>query len=44
MYEFYFQGTAHCANLYPASEDDPQSLKDARVRIGQLIGKWIEEE
>lgn len=37
------QGTAHCANLYPASEADPQSLKDARLRIGQLIGTWIEQ-
>jgi len=34
-------GTAHCANLYPPDEKDPQSLKDARLKIGQLIKKWI---
>ena len=34
-------GTSHCANLYPESEDDPQGLKDARKQIGELIGKWI---
>jgi len=34
-------GTAHCANLYPPAEDDPQSLKDARSRVGQLISQWI---
>ena len=34
-------GTSHCANLYPESEDDPEGLKDARRRIGSLIGKWI---
>ena len=35
------EGTAHCANLYPPSQDDPQQLKDARARIGKLIGHWI---
>ena len=35
------EGTAHCANLYPPSEDDPQSLKDARLRVGKLISQWI---
>jgi len=34
-------GTAHCANLYPPTDEDPQSLKDARLRIGELIKKWI---
>ena len=35
------EGTAHCANLYPPAEDDPQQLKDARLAIGKLIGIWI---
>ena len=35
------EGTAHCANLYPPAEDDPQQLKDARLAIGKLIGLWI---
>ena len=37
------EGTSHCANLYPESKDDPQGLKDARKRIGELIGVWIKE-
>ena len=37
------EGTAHCANLYPPAEDDPQQLKDARLTIGKLIGQWITE-
>ena len=37
------EGTAHCANLYPPSDQDPQSLKDARLAISKLIGLWIDE-
>ena len=37
------EGTAHCANLYPPAQDDPQQLKDARLAIGKLIGLWIAE-
>ena len=37
------EGTAHCANLYPPADDDPQQLKDARLAIGKLIGLWIAE-
>ena len=37
------EGTAHCANLYPPAQDDPQQLKDARVAIGKLIGLWIDQ-
>lgn len=36
-------GTAHCANMYPASEGDPTQLVEARTRVGQLINKWITE-
>ena len=36
-------GTAHCANMYPASEDDPAQLVEARTRIGQLVHQWIQQ-
>ncbi|KAK0076431.1 hypothetical protein PV326_010783 [Microctonus aethiopoides] len=38
----YINGTAHCANMYPASADDLPQLKLARQQIGKLIGKWLE--
>ena len=34
-------GTAHCANMYPASASDPPQLTEARTKIGQLIKKWV---
>uniref|UniRef100_A0A0K8SDX0 Serine protease K12H4.7 n=1 Tax=Lygus hesperus TaxID=30085 RepID=A0A0K8SDX0_LYGHE len=34
-------GTTHCQDMYPPSDSDPQSLKDARKEISNLIGKWI---
>ena len=36
-------GAAHCANMYPDSDDDTQQLRDARRTVGQLIHKWISE-
>jgi len=41
MEAIFIEGTAHCANMYPARKDDPVSLKAARKRIGQLIAKWL---
>eukprot|EP00096_Caligus_rogercresseyi_P009056 TRINITY_DN3006_c0_g1_i1.p1 TRINITY_DN3006_c0_g1~~TRINITY_DN3006_c0_g1_i1.p1 ORF type:complete len:501 (-),score=82.80 TRINITY_DN3006_c0_g1_i1:279-1751(-) len=35
-------GTAHCANMYPESPEDPQQLKDARKKILALIQKWLQ--
>ena len=35
-------GTAHCANMYPAREDDPSALKEARSRVGELISSWVQ--
>lgn len=35
-------GTAHCADMYPDSEDDPQSLKDARKKIKYAIGQFLQ--
>jgi len=39
----YIEGTAHCANMYPASQDDPAQLVAARRRIGQLVHQWIQQ-
>lgn len=36
------EGTAHCANMYPDSPEDPPQLKQAREQIGELIGSWID--
>jgi hypothetical protein len=33
----YIEGTAHCANMYPEREDDPQQLKQARSAIQTSI-------
>ncbi|GMT26258.1 hypothetical protein PFISCL1PPCAC_17555, partial [Pristionchus fissidentatus] len=37
-------GTAHCADMYAARDEDPQSLKDARVTILNNIKKWLNGE
>lgn len=34
-------GTAHCANMYPPSKNDPLQLKTARVEVGHLIDEWL---
>lgn len=39
----YINGTAHCADMYPSLETDPQDLKDARRKIEELIAKWLEK-
>uniref|UniRef100_A0A914CMA3 Uncharacterized protein n=1 Tax=Acrobeloides nanus TaxID=290746 RepID=A0A914CMA3_9BILA len=36
-------GTAHCADMEPQNENDPESLTNARVIIFQNIQKWIQE-
>lgn len=40
----YINGTAHCANMYPPSDDDLPQLKKARQRINHLIGKWLKHD
>ena len=35
-------GTAHCANMYPESDDDSTQLKEARQKVGQLIHQWLQ--
>lgn len=37
----YIHGTAHCANMYPPSPNDPQQLTDAREQIAQHIQRWL---
>lgn len=37
----YIKGTAHCANMYPKSDDDLPELNQARVEIADLIDKWL---
>ncbi len=34
-------GTAHCANMYPASQEDPPQLTSARKRIGEILKEWL---
>ncbi|CCD69714.1 Serine protease K12H4.7 [Caenorhabditis elegans] len=36
-------GTAHCADMYPARDSDKQSLKDARVRIHGHLSRWLSD-
>ncbi|XP_030749283.1 putative serine protease F56F10.1 [Sitophilus oryzae] len=37
----YIPGTAHCANMYPASDNDLPDLKAARAEIEFHINKWL---
>ncbi|XP_059142067.1 putative serine protease K12H4.7 [Physella acuta] len=38
----YINGTAHCANMYPSSPDDPIQLVQARKEIQYTIGQWLQ--
>ena len=38
---FYVSGTAHCANMYPATYADPPQLTKARQTVSDLIKLWI---
>lgn len=37
----YINGTAHCASMYPSSENDIPELKAAREKVRDLIGEWL---
>lgn len=37
----FMKETAHCANMYPSSDQDPKELVQARQKIAKLIGTWI---
>ncbi|KAK6732328.1 hypothetical protein RB195_016609 [Necator americanus] len=40
---FLIEGTAHCAEMYPASPKDRKSLTDARVRLKAQLSDWIKD-
>jgi len=37
----FIEGTAHCANMYPASPSDPLQLIQARQHIQDHIKMWL---
>ena len=37
----YIPGTSHCADMDSDKLSDPEELKAARVKIGQLIKGWV---
>ncbi|EZA47726.1 Putative serine protease K12H4.7 [Ooceraea biroi] len=37
----FINGTAHCADMYPSSEQDTLQLKQARIQIKGLIKQWL---
>lgn len=39
----YIAGTAHCRNMYPARESDPEPLKQARIKINALLAGFMAE-
>nr|CAD7456840.1 unnamed protein product [Timema tahoe] len=40
----FIEGTAHCANMYPSSPDDPPGLVAARLQIFELVKQWLQED
>ncbi|CAF1203294.1 unnamed protein product, partial [Didymodactylos carnosus] len=38
----FMSTTAHCADMYPDSDSDPQELTDARKKISSTIGEWLQ--
>lgn len=40
----FINGTAHCANMYPASSDDLPQLKEAREKVFSSISTWLQQE
>ncbi|XP_060535811.1 thymus-specific serine protease-like [Cylas formicarius] len=38
---FLINGTAHCANMYPETDGDPEELKKVRREVHRLIGVWL---
>nr|CAH7720380.1 unnamed protein product [Callosobruchus chinensis] len=37
----YIEAAAHCANMYPPSENDTQALRQARIQIQEFIGNLL---
>lgn len=40
----FMKSTAHCADMYPKSDDDPQELKETREKIKKAIENWLKED
>lgn len=40
----YIKGTAHCANMYPETPQDPPQLIQARQHIRNVIVNWLKEQ
>jgi len=34
-------GTSHCADMYPDAPSDPEEMRAARQKIGELISQWV---
>ena len=41
---FVILGTSHCVDMYQNEPGDPEELVAARARIGELVGKWVNEK
>ena len=37
----YIPGTSHCADMGDDTLDDPVELLEARLRISELVAKWL---
>ena len=37
----FIKGTAHCADMYPPSENDSHELKEARIEIENYLDAWL---
>ena len=42
-YRLYL-ATAHCADMYPDSDSDPDELREARQKISDTIGQWLQQQ
>ncbi len=40
----YINGTAHCANMYPANKYDRPELTKARAEISTIVGEWLSQK
>ncbi|KAK6014836.1 hypothetical protein OSTOST_19772, partial [Ostertagia ostertagi] len=38
---YLIKGTAHCADMLPAREEDVPDLVETRKKIEEIIGKWL---
>jgi hypothetical protein len=37
----FINGTAHCRNMYPSRDTDPEPLKEARIKINALLAGFM---